>query len=387
MSPFLVDETNAAGPATHAIVIGVGAYPHLVGGTERLTDWNEGMEQLTSPVLSARALASWLIDNLRDPAKPLATVALLLSETSPRPFRNPRTGTDHVIETASMGNARQALAEWKNRGAGNEDRLLFYFCGHGLGSGTKLALLLSDFGHNENDPLDAAIDFDGFHLGMETCAAREQCFFIDTCRANSDTTLGAGGYMGVPIVKPDFSRLQIPAPVPREAPIFYSTMLGQDAYGKPGRCSPFADALLWALGGAGSDCNEGDWRVSTTGLKRAIDFSMARAFDAGSQRAPVPATNNLTTFYFHYLTAEPSATVFVGCQPQDANPFARLSYRFGGAVQDRPAPSPEDWELDLLAGDYEFLATFNPGGPYAGPARKEWYVNPPYRKVRLEITQ
>ena len=50
------------------------------------------MGQLTSPPHSARAVARWLIRSLRDPAKPLADVALLVSEDKPRPFLNTRTG-------------------------------------------------------------------------------------------------------------------------------------------------------------------------------------------------------------------------------------------------------------------------------------------------------
>lgn len=87
---FLVHSVDGTGPATHAIVIGVGAYPHLIGGAGPLTNRNEGMAQLSSPPLSARALAEWLIESLHDPSKPLATVALLLSESDPRPFWQPQ---------------------------------------------------------------------------------------------------------------------------------------------------------------------------------------------------------------------------------------------------------------------------------------------------------
>ena len=59
--PFLVHDVAVAGPATHALVIGVGDYPHLNGGSEKRTEQHDGMEQLTSPPISARLFASWLM--------------------------------------------------------------------------------------------------------------------------------------------------------------------------------------------------------------------------------------------------------------------------------------------------------------------------------------
>ena len=83
---FLVHEAAVQGPATHALVVGVGAYPHLNGGSGRLSEQHDGMAQLTSPPLSARAFASWLLSEFKHPHKPLGSVALLLSESAPAPF-------------------------------------------------------------------------------------------------------------------------------------------------------------------------------------------------------------------------------------------------------------------------------------------------------------
>jgi hypothetical protein len=61
---FLVHEEAVAEPATHAIVVGVGAYPHLNGGTGVLTPDHDGMGQLSSPPVSAHMFAAWLIESL-----------------------------------------------------------------------------------------------------------------------------------------------------------------------------------------------------------------------------------------------------------------------------------------------------------------------------------
>lgn len=95
MSEFLVHAATVAGPATHVLVIGVGDYPHLNGGTGTLTELHGGMGQLTSCPESARAFATWVISDLNAPA-PLASVSLLLSErTGPSRFTHPRTGQGH----------------------------------------------------------------------------------------------------------------------------------------------------------------------------------------------------------------------------------------------------------------------------------------------------
>ena len=383
MDRFLVHSADVPGPATHALVIGVSAYPHLLGGTGPVTGRHEGMGQLTSPGPSARAVASWLIENLRDPGKPLATVALLSAEQVAQPFRNPATGETHSVEPASMAAMTDAIEGWGSRGGDPADRLLFYFCGHGIANGREVSLLSADYGANPRNQLADALDFSGLWLGMEAVAAREQCFFVDACRANSSTALGASGYRGDPVYLPDVANLPMPALAPRQAPVFYSTILGQDAYGRPQRPSPFTEALVRALSGAGGDDNEGDWRVSTTGLKRAIDFFMDRAFAAGAQQAQVPATNNLSTFFLHYLDGKPEAQVFVGCRPEQANAFADFSYRKDGVIVDRREPANGDWELTLSPGDYEFVADFATGG--YRHAVKQWYVHPPYRKVPLEV--
>jgi hypothetical protein len=385
MDPFLVHDAAVVGPATHAIVIGVSAYPHLIGGTGPLSAHHEGMTQLTSASPSARSVASWLIESLHDPAKPLATVALLTAEDERRPFRNARTGADHLVEPATMANVKRALRAWAGRGASEDDRLIFYFCGHGIAGGTEVSLLLSDYGEHPDNPMDGAVDFGGMLRGLEAKAAREQCFFVDACRTGSEIAVAAVGYLGDPVFIANARNLPIPAPPPRLSPVYYSTVPGHAAYGYPDRPSPFAEALILGLKGAGSDDNDGEWRVSTTGLKLAIDSYLERAFGPGTRRAQVPATDNLSTFYLHSLEGPPVVDVFVGCRPEQANAAADLCCLSGGVVQNRRGPAEGEWKLSLQSGQYEFVADFA-AGPYRRATRSR-YVSPPYRRVPLEVSR
>jgi len=86
MDHYLVHQIRSAGAATHAIVIGAGDYPHLLGGRDSLSDHHDGMGQLSSPPLSARAVAEWLISSYNNSKKPLNSIALLPFGSQPLSF-------------------------------------------------------------------------------------------------------------------------------------------------------------------------------------------------------------------------------------------------------------------------------------------------------------
>ena len=48
-------------PTLHALVIGVGDYPHLNNGTGALANDPLGLSQVTTPPVTALALADWLL--------------------------------------------------------------------------------------------------------------------------------------------------------------------------------------------------------------------------------------------------------------------------------------------------------------------------------------
>jgi len=380
MTRFTVDRRRVAGPATHAMVIGVGHYPHLNGGGGRLTDAREGMGQLSSPSVSARAFATWLIQELDDPTKPLASVSLLLSERRAARFRNPRTRRTVSVAKATMANVSAAIADWKAAGDRSADhRLIFYFCGHGIAQGADVALLMSDFGADPNDALLGALDFVRFRSGMDACAARQQVYFVDACRASSDTLLAQVGRAGLPVIAPNPNAPRPPQPT--QQPIYYSTLAGADAFGRRDQPSIFTDALLHALAGAGADDTNGDWRVETSQLNRAIDVYMQRAIAAGAARAQVPATVELSTFDLHRLSGPPVVPTVLQCIPPEETGQARLSWGAVGAAErtSRP-PDPAPWMIELPLGEYEFRAELD-----GEPVRTRTVaVRPVERRVSLE---
>lgn len=378
MERYLVlDENLHSFPVTHALVIGVGAYPHLIGGSDRLSPHHDGMGQLTSPPVSARSFAEWLISQHNNPGKPLSTVALLLSEADPKPFTNPKSGEMIRPGLANYDNVAQAIRDWKARGQENPDNLLlFYFCGHGMAKAIDMTLLMSDYGNVMDAPLENALDFRKFRLGMSRNLPRQQVYFVDACRASSETLIEAFDNAGrIPVH---------PGPEPSaEAPVFYATLAGEQAFGRNNNISVFTSALLTGLKGSGSDDSEGDWRVTTTRLKEAIDFHMRQMFAAGLRRAQVPPTDELTTFDLHYLKDKPEVGVMVTCEPEAKNSDAWFHCIGSGLDLRRVPPEATSWSLTLPAGDYQFQAEFQGGAPIR--IEKRAWVRPVYRKVPLEV--
>ena len=356
MDVFLVDERErAAGPTTHALVIGVGLYPHLPGGGKRTTAFHDGMQQLTSPTTSARRFAEWLIEWLEPPGKPLATVGLLLSERPELPFTNPNTGVDHPVALATSDNITTAIKDWKTRGDSHPDNLLlFYFCGHGIAEGTDMALLLRDYSEDDDNSLKGALDFMKLHVAMDRCHARKQIFFVDACRATSDNLRGAMGYAGQVPIQPGAREPGLTEG--RRAPVYFSTLAGKEAYGRPNGLSAFTNALLAGLNGAASaSAPDGTWLVDTMLLQRAMNKFMKLEKDAGVAEAQVPEAGNGSDFALHRLSREPEVPVFVSCLPEEALTRAVLRCIRAGKP---PLERQPVWNIVLTAGDYQFCAEF-----------------------------
>ena len=74
------DQYNYAG-GTHALICGISAYPHLVGGSGDLTPHNYDLPQLKSAARTAHAVYSWLLEHADDLVPPLASCRLLIAPT------------------------------------------------------------------------------------------------------------------------------------------------------------------------------------------------------------------------------------------------------------------------------------------------------------------
>jgi len=363
---------------THVLVIGAGHYPYLSGAA----GW--GLRQLTSPPHSARAIARWLIEEFKHPTKPLASLALLVAEKSTAKFnfRSENNEKSVSVPDANVGNVKRAVKLWHARGNAHEDNLLlFFFCGHGLALAPDLALLLADFGADALNPLDGALDFRRFRLGMNECAAREQCYFVDACRSESDLLSRNAGFAGHPMVQKTGAYNTSGRIC--QAPVFHSTLSGAAAYATRKKPSHYTEALIGALAGAGADNEAGPWRVQTELLNRAISAALRDL----SSRLSLPqnqinATEDLSPIDLN-LIANPLVPLVVTCEPELANRTAAFSCT-GSTFSGKRRPRNGSWRLKVPVDSYDIAAKF-PAGPFNSTEETGFAVRPPFRRATLKV--
>ncbi len=380
MADHRVHKADVRGAAVHALIIGVGRYPHLRGGGKRLVDASEGMGQLTSAPISARRFADWLLssDGRHCPDRPVASVRLLLSEPKPTAYSHPTDKTSTKVAVANMKNVDAAVQAWLEDLDTSEDHLgMFFFAGHGVVAGLDQALLLADFGDVAGDPYRGAIRLDGLHLGMSRAAAREQCYFIDACRTQSAEFMATHQFGGRALVTANprarFSR-------GRAAPIFNATLADESAYGLPGQPSLFTRALLDALKGAGGDNSDDEdiWRIETNSLNQAIEFLMRRTVTRLKLPvAQINAASSMSTVYLSTLKTPPLVPVQVDCIPTDLTALARF------ACEPLSPWSAAEGDPLLPIGEYTFKAEIPGSPPLVGSRTRE--IMPPYRVVSIRL--
>ena len=375
------------GPATHAIVIGVGHYPHLPGGKSKVKFKGEpGLEQLKSPPESARAIASWLIEQYRHPTKPLGSVALLLSDASSQKFSFTAGGKKKTVTVplAVMPEVKKAVRKWRERGDTNPDHLLlFFFCGHGIAALPDLGLLLADFGAEPTAALEGSIHFRLLRQNMDTCAAREQCYFIDACRVASDFLIKNNGHAGQTIIDKvmDFNTTGRV----RQVHTMYSTLADSPAYAKSGKPSLFTEALLEGLSGAGcEESTPGQWQVESVMLHRALGKLMMDA----SERTELPerqlsAADDNSSIMLNAVAA-PLIPVKVGCSRPEANGVATFICE-SGTMKSKRAPDGKNrtWKLKLPLGEYSFDAKFS--RRYQAEPLKSHPIRPAFPYIELKV--
>jgi hypothetical protein len=360
-----VHRVKVKGPSTHALIIGVGFYPHLMDGSGSLSDrWNFGLGQLTSPPLSARAVASWLIKNFRNPDCELGSVRLLVSEKRSKPFKNPRTGKATVPAVASIDGIATAVDDWFDDGNRDEaNQLVFFFAGHGLGNPPLLSLLTQSYGEKA-DAFDGAIDFNGLRSGMNECKARRQCFFVDACQANTVAILRSR-HAGRPLRTPDDWDYKDP----KIQPIIYSTYPGGSSASNKNEPTFFTQGLLEGLKGRGGDRSSGKWGITSRMLDKAISCHL-RHTSPGQRTTPI----GVEDVFIHCLDKPPEVSVTVTCDESLA-----LACNRGATVLHERTESKEPWQLELEAGIYEFV-----GSKKKRRISKSDYVAPPEHEVPLK---
>jgi hypothetical protein len=371
-----VFNSNQDGPQTHVLIVGVGHYPFFRDGGD---EGNAGapLGQLTSSTVSARILADWFLNHYRYPPAPLGSIALLLSEPAPAPFRT--ASADWLVPAPTYNAFSEAAKAWHARGNGDEaSRLIFLFCGHGFGYGLLTSLLMADFDFREQDAWDSALDLGKFVAGMETCAAAEQVYFIDACRRPHGDLLPPGAAIGRSPIhakstpRKDFSTT-------RNAPLIFSTGDDQPARGRTDGASVFTDAFMKSVHGMAARDDNGDWRVNNYSLLEAMSHVSLRLTELHFPEPQQPQGGQARAFDFHYLEKDPISPIYLDRNGHACGP-GELHYEVSGQPIVRPCKKDEfEVELSLPFGGYAF--TLKDGGTEIAHAQQR--AAPTFKKARL----
>lgn len=364
-------------PQTHILIIGVGAYPFISGGSQEKVQTFDGAElmgQLGSPPISAEAFYNTVIQLHEDGCwiTPLGTVEVLVSA-------DPRTVglfDGQQLEDATIDNVRDAYWRWKDRCNTNEgNTALFFFCGHGLDNGEQY-LLTEDFGKNPRNPWEGTFAFDMTRRAFAGCRAKTQIFLIDACRQLTNNMLSTD-LPTTPIEPPnrfvtesEFSLVQ-KAAAPNEG-----------AYGVDGQPSFYTQALINALHGHAANNDSGEWVVSMGTLaSKMTTFLKQIAESEGYDQRCISTTSNVTDLLC--LKNPPEVSFTITCAPEQALIHASLSYEeVNTEIGESREPFHEPWNVNVAAGIYKVGASFAEGGYKSKPRVRS--VIPPYSTEEIK---
>ena len=297
-------------PRTHALVIGIGGYRHLEGGSNPHAQIKQkvgSLGQLTTSPRSARAFADLVMGAANQWRVPLGSLDLLLTADP-----NDENGLPHGHPPgATFSDIQHAYDGWRTRCDSHRDNIaLFYFCGHGVEKEEQI-LLTEDFGESTNNPWRGSFALDSTVLGFRSCKANTQCFFVDACRE-----------ITAPLKNHDIesSPLEIPRLAQKENDFTFvmkSTAGKETALGPPRGVAYATQALIRALNGDAAIAKGNQWVVRTGGIADKITdiLGLVKKDEDFKQRCPCSVTKSTELLV---LTREPQVQLNIACDPDEA---------------------------------------------------------------------
>ena len=385
-------------PMLHALVIGVSEYPNLPNGASDIVQFDDkktlGLRSLSCAAYSACKIVQWLLDNRDSTVAPLGTVRLLLSPNEEERIRIaslPAFLTEITAWSPATLEALEICApEWRSDANHCvENATWFYFCGHGFQTKTqKQALILNDFGQRQGSRLKHTVSIENIFTGMAptptfTSMAETQFYFVDSCR---DTASGLDRFTGSYAQEP--SAIWDVEPEQRDrrnAPVFYGTLGGVQAYSLVGQESVFCRALLKCLPEFASeriDAPNHAWAVTTGALQRALSqyFDTLSATEGGGQETSVSGKIGRTNAILLYHAQPPNVLLNLRMvtAPVDETQLSLFDERRNRVLHKGPPLVPHPYSFDTVAGFYTAEVEF-PDNPVISPFVQGKMLWPPDR--------
>jgi hypothetical protein len=356
IEPWL--QRDLSGPRTHALVLGVSAYPHLIDGTAVDTF---GLQPLRSAAASAWTFARWLAGTYSSPSAPLATVRLLLGPSDDETAKFPDFPD---VPRPTRANVEEALFAWRQDcSLRAEDTAILYVAGHGvmLSKDEGGIVLLEDFADPVRPKLANSLDVPSVRRGLAgPTVAQRQFFFVDACavrpEAVKDLELRGGVGLDAPLEAP-----------PSVAPVYSSAAPGTLALGAPGKGTLFSQALIECLDGLASGPDRaGQWVVTDTSLVGPLRDRVMELAGQHEEEQVSTAGGTFGHVLLHQLAAGPALEVSLSVEPGEAAPFcfARLNDGDGGTIVERSSLQ-EPLVATVPAGLYMVDVSIDPPG--SGP--------------------
>ncbi len=310
------DESRATTPATHVLIVGVGAYKS-----------KKFLNPLTTTTVSARAVADWFIEDggFNNPKRPLGSVAVLLSE----PIGEDKNGLSQYaggeVPRANFANTENAVRDWVRRLNAHKDNLVFlYVASHGESFLGRTAFLLEDFGTDDLNETKGSSEVEQLVGALGNVIPTSQLLLFDCCRSPTDLQLPWEEDFGSKLIS-----LKKPAGSYGEAAqqwVITATSLGEIALGRTNQTTLFADALLAALQGVASDPSIPLWPVRPGSLVDKIDrlMSLHRMPD---ERAQVPGGRLAGSFDITYPGEPADVPIYISLDDPAAWPDAVITVR------------------------------------------------------------
>lgn len=285
-----VYERAVAGGGARILILGAGHYPFAQTAAVRVPK----LADIPSAAQAAIDVANDVIGDWADRlAKPLASVDMLVCDPAhPDGIAYTPPGKPLVqLQSPTLANVKSARDAWLN-GAGGDDLLLFYCCGHGIWlPSASRTFLASDFGQDGEEPWSSAIALDDFMLALPEKPPRLQWLLFDCCANTPPDVLEAQKARANPLIQSQIKQRAIMEEQYGDVAQVTVAAASRDAeaFGKEGRGSRFSEVLLEACRHSGyrDQGDDGRWWLD----QQSLDLAMA---SYGERVAPIEEEDYFT---------------------------------------------------------------------------------------------